>query len=184
MEGVDVFNPETMQPDPADGATMGLGEIRMREQSCNEGIRGYYHLWWLEHRYVEVENTLYQQPAIFKISVVARPREKWGETPCAFVTLKAGVDNSDHEKHLAEDIMKFCRSKLPAYSVPRSVVFGPWPKTATVKIQKHLLRAKAKELGSVSMTGVRLSDEKSEGRTFAFSDLMCDLNSLIQITEL
>ncbi|KAM0992986.1 hypothetical protein FF1_008703 [Malus domestica] len=165
MEGVDVFNPETMQPDPADGATMGLGEIRMRGNLAMKGYlknpkvneevfaNGWFHSGDLANiGSVEVENTLYQQPAIFKISVVARPREKWGETPCAFVTLKPGVDNSDHEKHLAEDIMKFCRSKLPAYCVPRSVVFGPWPKTATGKIQKHLLRAKAKELGSVSMS--------------------------------
>lgn len=100
---------------------------------------------------VEVENTLYQHPAIFEVSVVARPHEKWGETPCAFVTLKPGVDKSD-EKRLAEDIINFCRSKLPAYWVPRSVVFGPLPKTATGKIQKHLLRAKAKELGPLKMS--------------------------------
>ncbi|XP_009348886.1 acetate--CoA ligase CCL3-like [Pyrus x bretschneideri] len=185
LEGVDVFNPETMQPVPADGATMG--EIMMRgnlvmkgylkNPKVNEEVfaNGWFHSGDLAVKHpdgyieikdrskdiiisggenissVEVENTLYQHPAIFEVSVVARPHEKWGETPCAFVTLKPGVDNSD-EKHLAEDIMKFCRSKLPAYFVPRSVVFGPLPKTATGKIQKHLLRAKAKELGSVSLS--------------------------------
>ncbi|EXB55742.1 Acetate/butyrate--CoA ligase AAE7 [Morus notabilis] len=95
---------------------------------------------------VEVENIMYLHPAILEVSVVARPDERWGESPCAFVTLKPNVDKSN-EQHLAEDIMKFCRSKMPAYWVPKSVVFGPLPKTATGKIQKHLLRAKAKEMG-------------------------------------
>ncbi|KAL2534669.1 Acetate/butyrate--CoA ligase AAE7 [Abeliophyllum distichum] len=97
---------------------------------------------------VEVENVLYQHPAIFEVSVVARPDEQWGETPCAFVTLKPGVDTSDQHR-LAEDIMKFSRAKMPGYWAPKSVVFGPLPKTATGKIQKHLLRAKAKEMGPV-----------------------------------
>ncbi|XP_073309137.1 acetate--CoA ligase CCL3-like [Primulina huaijiensis] len=97
---------------------------------------------------VEVENILYQHPSIFEVSVVARPDEQWGESPCAFVTLKQGIDESDQQS-LAGDIMKFCRSKMPAYWVPKSVVFGPLPKTATGKIQKHLLRAKAKEMGPV-----------------------------------
>lgn len=95
---------------------------------------------------VEVENALYSHPAILEVSVVARPDERWGESPCAFVTLKPGIDKSD-EKRLAEDIMKFSKSKMPAYWVPKSVIFGPLPKTATGKVQKHLLRAKAKELG-------------------------------------
>ncbi|XP_059652766.1 acetate--CoA ligase CCL3-like [Cornus florida] len=97
---------------------------------------------------VEIENTMYLHPAILEASVVARPDEQWGESPCAFVTLKPGVDKSD-EHRLAEDIMKFCRSKMPAYWVPKSVVFGPLPKTATGKIQKHLLRTKAKKMGPV-----------------------------------
>ncbi|GAB2265818.1 Acetate/butyrate--CoA ligase aae7, peroxisomal [Dionaea muscipula] len=97
---------------------------------------------------VEVENALYQHPAILEVSVVARPDERWGESPCAFVTLKPGVDQSN-EQLLAVDIMKFSRSKLPAYWVPKSVVFGPLPKTATGKIQKHVLRSKAKEMGPV-----------------------------------
>lgn len=97
---------------------------------------------------VEVENILYQHPAILEVSVVARPDERWGESPCAFVTLKGEVEKSDQQR-LAEDIMNFSRSKMPAYWVPKSVVFGPLPKTATGKIQKHLLRAKAKEMGPV-----------------------------------
>ncbi|XP_047974956.1 acetate--CoA ligase CCL3 [Salvia hispanica] len=97
---------------------------------------------------VEVENVLYQHEAILEVSVVARADEQWGESPCAFVALKPGVDGSDQER-LAEDIEKFSRSNMPAYWVPKSVVFGELPKTATGKIQKHVLRAKAKELGAV-----------------------------------
>lgn len=97
---------------------------------------------------VEVENMMYLHPAVLEASVVARADERWGESPCAFVTLKPEVDKSN-EQQLAEDIMKFCRAKMPAYWVPKSIVFGPLPKTATGKIQKHVLRAKAKEMGPV-----------------------------------
>lgn len=97
---------------------------------------------------VEVENILYQHPAILEVSVVSRPDERWGESPCAFVALKSESEKCD-ERRMAEDIMSFSRSKMPAYWVPKSVIFGPLPKTATGKIQKHLLRAKAKQLGPV-----------------------------------
>ncbi|KAF5823998.1 putative acid--thiol ligase [Helianthus annuus] len=97
---------------------------------------------------VEVENTLYQHPLIVEASVVARPDERWGESPCAFVTLKTEVDKSDEGK-VMDDIMKFCRENMPGYWVPKSIVFGLLPKTATGKVQKHLLRAKAKEMGHV-----------------------------------
>ncbi|XP_073132776.1 acetate--CoA ligase CCL3-like isoform X2 [Henckelia pumila] len=97
---------------------------------------------------VEVENILYQHPAIFEVSVVARPDEQWGESPCAFVTLKEDADASDKQM-LADDIMKFSRTNMPAYWVPKSVIFGPLPKTATGKIQKHVLRSKTKEMGPV-----------------------------------
>ncbi|XP_074296704.1 acetate--CoA ligase CCL3-like [Silene latifolia] len=97
---------------------------------------------------VEVENSLYMHPAVLEASVVARPDERWGESPCAFVTLKPDVDQSDKQR-LAEDIMKFCRAKMPAYWVPKSVFFEALPKTATGKIQKHILRSKAKEMGPV-----------------------------------
>ncbi|OIW17682.1 hypothetical protein TanjilG_29032 [Lupinus angustifolius] len=100
---------------------------------------------------VEIENTLYSHPAILEASVVARPDEKWGESPCAFVTLKQGVDTSN-EQLLIKDIIKFCRAKMPAYWVPKSVIFGPLPKTATGKIQKNLLRARTKEMGPVKIS--------------------------------
>uniref|UniRef100_A0A6N2LUP6 AMP-dependent synthetase/ligase domain-containing protein n=1 Tax=Salix viminalis TaxID=40686 RepID=A0A6N2LUP6_SALVM len=97
---------------------------------------------------VEVENVLYTHPAIYEVSVVARLHERWGESPCAFVTLKPEMEKNDKQQ-LIDDIMKFSRSNMPAYWVPRSIVFGPLPKTATGKIQKHVLRAKAKEMGPV-----------------------------------
>ncbi|ONK63262.1 uncharacterized protein A4U43_C07F13140 [Asparagus officinalis] len=97
---------------------------------------------------LEVESILYGHPAVLEVSVVARADERWGESPCAFVTLKESIDKSK-EGEMAEDIMRFCRAKMPAYWVPKSVVFGSLPKTSTGKIQKHLLRAKAKEMGPV-----------------------------------
>ncbi|XP_008781078.2 acetate/butyrate--CoA ligase AAE7, peroxisomal-like [Phoenix dactylifera] len=97
---------------------------------------------------LEVESALYLHSAVLEASVVARPDERWGESPCAFVTLKEGVDQTN-ETALAEDIMKLCRAKMPAYWVPKSVVFGPLPKTSTGKVKKHELRAKAKEMGPV-----------------------------------
>jgi fatty-acyl-CoA synthase len=73
-------------------------------------------------------------------AVVARPDEKWGETPCAFVTLKVGRNAT------AEEIIAFCREHLARFKVPRTVVFGPLPKTSTGKIQKFVLRDHAKAL--------------------------------------
>ncbi|XP_047334712.1 acetate--CoA ligase CCL3 [Impatiens glandulifera] len=100
---------------------------------------------------VEIENVLYLHGAVLEAAVVARADERWGESPCAFVTVKKGVDGSD-ERRLGEEIIKFCKSKMPGYWVPKSVVFGPLPKTATGKVQKHLLRTKAKEMGPVKMS--------------------------------
>eukprot|EP01018_Ginkgo_biloba_P032373 Gb_29312 [translate_table: standard] len=96
---------------------------------------------------LEVETAIYRHPQVLEVSVVARPDDEWGESPCAFVTLK----NFDGKQRLpsAEDIIKFCRSELPRYMIPKSVVFGALPKTATGKIQKHALRARAKALGAL-----------------------------------
>lgn len=86
---------------------------------------------------IEVEDVLYRHPDILEAAVVAKPDEKWGETPCAFVTLKPG-------KHLTEDeVIAFCRSQMANFKAPRYVVFGPLPKTSTGKIQKFLLRDRA-----------------------------------------
>ncbi|XP_071909901.1 acetate--CoA ligase CCL3-like [Coffea arabica] len=124
------------------------GYIEIKDRSKDIIISGGENISSLE-----VENMLYQHPAILEVSVVARPDEQWGESPCAFVTLKGDLEKSD-QKSFAEDIMKFSRSKMPAYWVPKSVVFGPLPKTATGKMQNHLLRAKATELGSVKKSRI------------------------------
>ncbi len=73
---------------------------------------------------IEVESVLYRHPAVLEAAVVARPDPKWGETPCAFVTLKPGADATEAE------IIAFCRERIAHYKAPRTVVFGPLPKTA------------------------------------------------------
>ena len=88
---------------------------------------------------IEVEIALYRHPAVQLAAVVARPDEKWGETPCAFVQLKPGAEAS------AEEIISFCREQLARYKAPKSVVFGPLPTTATGKIQKFVLRQQARD---------------------------------------
>uniref|UniRef100_A0A0C9QVF5 TSA: Wollemia nobilis Ref_Wollemi_Transcript_5976_1901 transcribed RNA sequence n=1 Tax=Wollemia nobilis TaxID=56998 RepID=A0A0C9QVF5_9CONI len=188
LEGLDVVNPDTMAPVPADGAT--VGEVVMRGNMVMKGYLknpnanrecfrgGWFHSGDLavKHRdgYIEikdrakdiiisggenissleVENAIYGHPRVLEASVVARPDERWGESPCAFITLKPssqkqGNNAFDDDCGLGEEIIKYCRSRLPGYMVPRSVVFGPLPKTATGKIQKHILRAKVKEMGPV-----------------------------------
>jgi fatty-acyl-CoA synthase len=89
---------------------------------------------------IEVEDCLYKHSAIQAAAVVAKPDEKWGETPCAFVELKPGKSAS------AEDIMEWCRQGLAKFKVPKHVVFTELPKTSTGKIQKFKLREKAKEV--------------------------------------
>jgi fatty-acyl-CoA synthase len=90
---------------------------------------------------LEVEEVLYKHPAVLEAAVVARPDEKWGETPCAFVTMKPGVAPvTDRE------VIAFCRDNMARYKVPKTVVFGPLPKTSTGKIQKFELRRIAQSL--------------------------------------
>jgi fatty-acyl-CoA synthase len=90
---------------------------------------------------LEVEEALYRHPEVMEAAVVAKPDPVWGETPCAFVTLKP-----DSVAIAAEDIIGFCRATLAHYKVPRTVVFGPLPKTSTGKIQKFELRERAREI--------------------------------------
>jgi fatty-acyl-CoA synthase len=90
---------------------------------------------------IEVEEVLYRHPQIMEAAVVAKPDEKWGETPCAFVTLKA-----DAGEVTAADIIDWCRANLAHFKAPKRVVFGPLPKTSTGKIQKYALRDRAKEV--------------------------------------
>ena len=90
---------------------------------------------------IEVESVLYKHPAVMEAAVVARPDEHWGETPCAFVTLKTGATPPT-----AAEIIAFCRENMAHYKAPRSVVFGELPKTSTGKIQKFVLRERARAL--------------------------------------
>ncbi|NMJ44421.1 acyl-CoA synthetase [Roseomonas sp. JC162] len=173
LEGLDVMDPETMAPVPADGAT--LGEVMMQGNVVMKGYLkdaaatgsafkgGWFHTGDLAVKYpdgyiqlkdrskdiiisggenissIEVEDALYKHPAVAVVAVVARPDEKWGETPCAFVELKPGASAT------AEELIAFSKQHLAGYKVPRHVVFAELPKTSTGKIQKHVLRSQAKE---------------------------------------
>ncbi|TVU33641.1 hypothetical protein EJB05_25471, partial [Eragrostis curvula] len=178
MEEVDVKDPKTMRSVPADGRTMGEvmfrgntvmsgyykdaaataeamaggwlrsgdlavrhadGYVKLRDRSKDIIISGGENI-----STIEVEAALFAHPAVADAAVVGRPDEYWGETPCAFVTLKEGSSAG------AEEVIAFCRSRLPHYMAPRSVVFvSELPKTATGKVQKFALREKAKAMGSI-----------------------------------
>lgn len=175
QEDAMVADPETMEPVPKDGKTMG--EIFMRGNIVMKGYLkngaasaaafrgGWFHSGdlavWHEDGYceirdrskdiiisggenissIEVEGILYRHPAVLEAAVAARPDEKWGETPCAFVTLKDGGVASE------ADIIAFCKANMAGFKVPKTVVFGPLPKTSTGKIQKFVLRERARALG-------------------------------------
>jgi len=94
---------------------------------------------------LEVEECLYRHPAVMEAAVVARPDEKWGETPCAFITLTQAAREVTEEVTEAV-IIAWCRDHLAHFKAPRTVVFGPLPKTATGKIQKYVLRERAQAL--------------------------------------
>jgi fatty-acyl-CoA synthase len=89
---------------------------------------------------IEIEAALYRHPAVLEAAVVARPDPKWGESPCAFVTLKAGSAVSERE------LIDHCRAVLAHFKCPRTVVFAELPKTSTGKVQKTLLRERARAL--------------------------------------
>ncbi|SVB45625.1 uncharacterized protein METZ01_LOCUS198479, partial [marine metagenome] len=89
---------------------------------------------------IEVEGVLYQHPAVAEAAVVAKPDEKWGETPCAFVALKEEAESSE------EELIQFCRDNLAHFKCPKKIVFAELPKTSTGKIQKFILREQAKTL--------------------------------------
>tara|TARA_Y100001934_G_scaffold25590_1_gene28354 strand:- start:8730 stop:10376 length:1647 start_codon:yes stop_codon:yes gene_type:complete len=89
---------------------------------------------------IEVEGILYKHPAVLEAAVVAKEDPKWGETPCAFVTLKEGV------KATPEELMSFCRESMAHYKTPKHIILGSLPKTSTGKVQKFVLREKTKEI--------------------------------------
>ncbi|WP_210259145.1 acyl-CoA synthetase [Agrobacterium sp. a22-2] len=174
LDGLMVADPETLEPVPHDGETMG--EIFFRGNNVMRGYLknpssthkafagGWFHSGDLAVTHadgyieikdrskdiiisggenissIEVESVLYRHPAVMEAAIVARPDEKWGETPCAFVGLKDGSSVTE------KDLIDFCRANMAHYKAPKTVVFGPLPKTSTGKIQKYLLREKARAL--------------------------------------
>jgi fatty-acyl-CoA synthase len=176
LDALDVIDPETMQPVPRDGATMGevmfRGNIVMKGYLKNPSASekafhgGWFHSGDLGVMHpdgyiqlkdrskdiiisggenissIEVEDVLFKHPKIAAAAVVAAPDDKWGETPCAFVELREGEDAT------TEEIIVWSRGHLAHFKCPRHVVFGPLPKTSTGKIQKFILREKARNLWS------------------------------------
>jgi len=176
-EGMTVMDPETMTPVPWDGETMGeimfRGNITMKGYLKNPAASaeafagGWFHSGDLAvmqpDGYVkikdrskdviisggenisslEVEDVLYRHPAVLAAAVVAQPDAKWGETPCAFVELKPGSTVSE------ADLVEHCRAHLARFKAPKSVVFCELPKTSTGKIQKFVLRERARSTAAI-----------------------------------
>jgi 3-(methylthio)propionyl---CoA ligase len=109
------------------------GYIQLKDRSKDIIISGGENI-----SSIEVEDALYKHPAVMAVGVVAKPDDKWGETPCAFVELKAGASATP------EELVQWCRKYLAGYKVPRTIVFADIPKTSTGKIQKFKLREMAK----------------------------------------
>jgi len=109
------------------------GYIQLKDRSKDIIISGGENI-----SSIEVEDALYKHPAVSAVAVVAKPDDKWGETPCAFVELKSGAAAT------ADELIAWCRSHLAAYKCPRYVVFAEIPKTSTGKLQKFKLRDVAK----------------------------------------
>jgi fatty-acyl-CoA synthase len=174
VEGHIVGDPRTCKPVPKDGRTVGeilvrgntvmLGYLKDPKATAEAFVGGWMHTGdlavWHPSNYVEikdrkkdiiisggenissveVEIALYKHPATQLAAVVARPDEKWGETPCAFIQLKPGANATEAE------YLDWCRQNLARFKVPKKIVFGPLPTTATGKIQKFVLRERAKAL--------------------------------------
>jgi fatty-acyl-CoA synthase len=172
LEDLNVIDPVTMTPVPADGRTIGevmfRGNVVMKgylknKQATEEALAGgWFHSGDLGVMHpdgyiqlkdrskdiiisggenissIELEDVLYKHPAVQAASVVAKQDERWGETPCAFIELKPGHTAT------AEEIIAYCREHVAHYKAPRYVVFAELPKTSTGKVQKFILRERAK----------------------------------------
>jgi fatty-acyl-CoA synthase len=172
LEALEVMDPETMQPVPRDGESMG--EVMMRGNVVMKGYLknpsasqkafagGWFHTGDLGVMHpdgyiqlkdrskdiiisggenissIEVEDALYKHPAVQAVAVVAKPDDKWGETPIAFIELKPG------QTATADELVAWCKENLAGYKVPRTIVFEELPKTNTGKIQKFKLRDRAR----------------------------------------
>ncbi len=171
LEGLLVADPDTLQPVPRDGKT--IGEVMMRGNNVMKGYLknpaataesfagGWFHSGdlavWHEDGYIqimdrskdiiisggenissiEIEDVLFRHPAILEAAVVAKQDEKWGETPCAFVTLRPGAELT------APQVIEYCREHMARFKVPGHVIFAELPKTSTGKVQKFTLREMA-----------------------------------------
>ncbi len=174
LEDTRVLDPSSLEDTPADGAT--IGELMVRGNTVMKGYLknpaataeafagGWFHTGDLAVMHpdgyveikdrakdiiisggenissLEIEEVLYKHPEVLEAAVVARPDEHWGETPCAFVTLKAGAGAD------AAAIIQYCKANMARFKAPRTVVFCDLPKTSTGKIQKVVLRERAREL--------------------------------------
>ncbi len=177
QEGMRVMDPATMTEVPADGATMGeimfRGNVTMKgylrnPQATREAFAGgWFHTGDLAVRHpdgyvkirdrskdiiisggenvssLEVEEALYRHPAVLAAAVVAQPDPRWGESPCAFVELKPGAHAT------AEELFAHCRTHLAGFKVPKAIEFGELPKTSTGKIQKFVLRERARSASAI-----------------------------------
>jgi len=178
LEDLDVMDPDTMAPAPADGRTMGevmfrgnvvmKGYLKNKPSTDKAFAGGWFHSGDLGVKHpdgyiqlrdrakdiiisggenissIEVEDALFEHPGVQLAAVVARPDEKWGETPCAFVEMKPGHTAT------AEELVAWCRERLAHYKCPRTIVFAEIPKTSTGKVQKFALRERARQLGQDS----------------------------------
>jgi fatty-acyl-CoA synthase len=173
VEDMIIADPQTLEPVPRDGETVGeimlagntlmkgyLGNATATDAALAGGVyrSGDLAVWHADGSIevkdrskdiiisggenissLEVEEVLYRHPQVMEAAVVAKPDDKWGEAPCAFVTLEANASPVT-----PEDVIAFCRANMAHYKVPRTVIFGPLPKTSTGKIQKFMLRQNAK----------------------------------------
>ncbi|MGB0410691.1 MAG: acyl-CoA synthetase [Pikeienuella sp.] len=174
LEDLSVRDPETMEPVPADGETIGevmfrgnvvmKGYLKNPKATEKELAGGWFHSGDLGVMHpdgyvqlkdrakdiiisggenissIEIEDVLFKHPAIAACAVVARPDDKWGETPCAFVELKPGHETTD------KDLIAYCRENMANFKAPKTVIFQELPKTSTGKVQKFELRAVARAL--------------------------------------
>ena len=175
LEELMVADPQTLEPVPRDGAAIGevffrgnivmKGYLKNPQATAEAFAQGWFRSGDLGVRHadgyvelkdrskdiiisggenistIEVEGVLYRHPAVLEAAVVARPDEKWGETPCAFVTLKPDAPPVGEG-----ELIDYCRDNLAHFKAPKTVVFSELPKTSTGKVQKYVLRERARQL--------------------------------------